>query len=104
MSRILTQEGNKTEVWHGEKDGKFTVETIIDAQPLLNHVTQMKHLSRNHKSEVANYVGSIDLTLLRKWGEKKHIKFDEIMRDTKYLNQYLNDPDNAKFKAVDGKI
>lgn len=104
MKRILSQDGNKTEVFHGHSDGSFHIQTIIDADPLLKHVQQMKHLNRNNKSEVTNYVGSVDLTLFRKWCEKKFIKFDQAMGDTKYLTQYLNDPDNARFKAINGKV
>jgi len=104
MKRILSIDGNKKEVFHGHADGSFHIQTIIDTDPLLKHVQQMKHLTRNKKSEVTNYVGSVDLTLFRKWCEKKNISVQESYGNTNYLTQYLNDPDNAKFKAVDGKI
>ena len=104
MKRILSVDGNKKQVFHySDHDDTAAIETIIDAEPLVRHVRKMRHMKRN-KSEVTNYVGSVDMTLFLKWAKEKHISTQEAMSDNRYLVQYLNDPDNAKFKAVDGKI
>lgn len=105
MSRILSVDGNKKQLFHhSEHDGQSAVETITDVDPLLRHVKKMKYLQGSKKSEVTNYVGSVDMDLFVDWCRKKHIDVGEGMRDNKYLVMYLNDPGNSKFKAVNGKI
>ena len=101
---------DENQIFHfSEHDGDAAIETVVDTGAIVRHVQQMKHLrevssKKKFGSEVANYVGSVNIDLLRVWCREKNIDFNEAMRDNKILIQYLNDPDNAKFKAVDGKI
>lgn len=104
-SSILSDNGYKKQILHiCEHDGTAAIETITDIEPVINHVQQMKETHRGFKSQTANYVGTIPLDIFRKWGEVKGITNHELMTNNKYLADFLNDPDFAKFKAIDGKV
>jgi len=107
MKRILTNNGNTQEIFHYcEHDNTAVIQRRTDIDPLTRRVQRLREAKKgkNYGSQVMNYAGSVDMTLFRKWGEKKFISAQELFANTKYLTQYLNDPDNAKFKAIDGKI
>lgn len=106
MKRILDANGNKTQIFHHtEHDNESIIQTVTDADPLVRRVNALREAKRKkYDSEVMNYVGSVDLDLFLEWARRKGINTQEAMADTKFIVQYLNDPDNARFKAIDGKI
>lgn len=106
MKRLLSTDGNQSKVFHySEHDDTAAIETVTDVAPIMRHVQRMKAAkAKKYDSEVANYVGTVDINLFLKWCESKGVNAQEALADNRYLIQYLNAPENAKFKAVEGKI
>ena len=95
--RTLTSDPNLQKVvrFHDLNDGRFAVETVYDAQQIVDHVHDMRMgQPAGYPSDVANYVGSIPMPM---WAE---LKRQGIIDDPKALKQWF--AIHNKLKGKDG--
>ena len=88
-----------------EPDGTVTVNTVQDAQPIVDEAKQASNAygspltpgKQHHGMRVAN----IPFNVFEMWMKETN---GAIQKDPKLLKKYLNDPDNKYFRTTPTRI
>lgn len=102
MARLLDYDpitGLKRLFRYRDADDSFTIETIIDAEPILDANTAQRNSfdERSSWGDI-NKVASIPMNIYMELDRKG------ITRDEKAFRRWLDDPDNRAFRTRPGKL
>lgn len=90
---------------HEEPDGTVTVNTIQDAQPIVDEAKQASNAYGSPLTPGKQYhgmrVATIPFNVFEMWMKETN---GAIQKDPKLLKKYLNDPDNKYFRTTPTRI
>ena len=88
-----------------EPDGTITVNTVQDAQPIVDEAKQVANTYGSPLTPGKQYhgmtVATIPFNVYEMWMKETN---GEIQKDPKLLKKYLNDPDNKYFRTTPTRI
>lgn len=99
MKIISSEPGKRTEFHKDDSDGVFTIRTLQDVNPILEHNKALQALNDGFSpSRELKRVASIPTTIVRKWCKDAGISFRKFMRRPQefqgWLERKLKDPEN----------
>ena len=90
---------------HEEPDGTVTVNTVQDAQPIVDEDKQAANAYGSPLTPGKQYhgmrVATIPFNVFEMWMKETN---GAIQKDPKLLKKYLNDPDNKYFRTTPTRI
>jgi len=95
----------RTDFHFDESDNKFTLNTVQDAEPIVDENKRKMNaygdkLSLGKRGEW-HHAASIPVNIWEKWMQDTN---GAIQKDSKLLARYLNDPDHKYFKVAPTNI
>lgn len=103
---ILTSDPalHKVVKFHDLNDGKFAVETVLDAQPIIEENTAVRNSQPDGWKGDMHLVASIPMpiymAMVMAW---KKLGFSTEQKQ-EALKHFLNDPDTSKFRTKRGRL
>ena len=99
MKIIDAVPGKRTEFHKDDSEGRFTIRTVQDVNPILENNKALQTLNDGYSpSREMKRVASIPTTILRKWCKDAGIPFRRYLRRpyeySKWLERKLADPEN----------
>lgn len=97
-ARILTQRPGKVTRFL-EADGKYAIETIQDVEPVLEHAKALHNEGHHTRANGDRHLARIPIVVLDAWAKRRGLGFDDVMRDVRLLEAFMNDPDHSHFRV-----
>ncbi len=90
--------------YYDEAEDRTYIQRVQDVEPVINANRRAMNEFSGYKSEVFNRKASIPVTVIEEWCRVRGIKYQEFMNSKELLKRFINDPDNAAFNCIPGKI
>ena len=96
----------KTTLHLNRNDGTMTVARMQDVEPILKAIHERKVEEAAKFSRLRDFreIGEVPFVVLEEWIKKRGMTFREYVIDRKARKLFWNNPDNAKFKVMRGRV
>jgi len=96
--------GKQKKTMQFENDGSFSIYTEEDLSQEVKRARTNASNFDGYKSEVANYVGTVPLIVLKNWCREHNEIYNAFNTHHSVVTKFLNHRDNSSFKAIPGKV
>lgn len=90
--------------YHEDTDGTWYLNKTQDVEPFVKAAADARHEHRGYRSEVFNKKASIPIVVAKQWCKQSGIDYGDLLADPSILRRFLNDPDNAAFMHIKGRV
>lgn len=105
MKGLLSNDGDVKEVMHYDAhDDQAYIQRVQDVSSVLDHNREKRDSHNRYKSEVFNHKARIPTTIAEQWCKAQGLKYSEFLSNPDILKRFLNDPDNAPWLTIKGRI
>lgn len=94
--------GVVTNTYYNEADDKLTIETVQDAEPIIEYAQRAR--DAHNPGRELYFAGIYPDTIVEAFCKQRGITFEEFILDPEHGKALMRDPDLSKFRVWKGRV